>query len=209
MAREFPVETISIRRIRLAKALTQHSLAIRSGVSQKHISQIERGKADPTLRVLSRIAVALGVPTAELISSSLLNGMIHSELPKHRFQLPIFKDVVGGDPAKSKEEKLGDLEVQPEQHGRFHYILKFRGRTMEPTIQPGDLLLVSNSIEANSGDIIVCTLNGVHMLRRYQKKGTVTLLWAENPSYDPIVVTSDDKFTIHGAILEIVRRRIK
>jgi transcriptional regulator with XRE-family HTH domain len=54
-----------IRRIRTAEAnMTIEALASAAGVSVSLISQIERGRAEPSLNSLRRIGAALGVPIA-------------------------------------------------------------------------------------------------------------------------------------------------
>ena len=80
---------------------------------------------------------------------------------------------------------------------------------MDPEIHSGDLLLVDNTVTAKAGDIIVCTINGKRVLRRYEKKRTVIVLRADNPSVNPAVVTADDEFQVHGVVLEILSRKLR
>jgi transcriptional regulator with XRE-family HTH domain len=53
---------------RARKGLSQAELAERAGISRDTLSRIERGEADPTLNVLSRLADALSVDVAELLA---------------------------------------------------------------------------------------------------------------------------------------------
>lgn len=46
---------------RIKQNLTLRDLALKSGVSEKHICQINSGKTNPTLEIISRLAVALGI----------------------------------------------------------------------------------------------------------------------------------------------------
>jgi transcriptional regulator with XRE-family HTH domain len=55
------------RRIRLAKGLTQEQFADRSGFSQQYLSDLERGRRNPTVVTLFELASALGVDHVELI----------------------------------------------------------------------------------------------------------------------------------------------
>jgi transcriptional regulator with XRE-family HTH domain len=57
----------NLKRLRLAKALTQEDLAERSGFSQQFLSGIERGRRNPTIVTLFEIAQALGVSHMELV----------------------------------------------------------------------------------------------------------------------------------------------
>ena len=55
------------KRIRLAKGLTQEEFAERSGFSQQYISDLERGRRNPTIVSLYELAQALGVSYLELM----------------------------------------------------------------------------------------------------------------------------------------------
>ncbi|HVQ07496.1 MAG TPA: helix-turn-helix transcriptional regulator [Allosphingosinicella sp.] len=54
-------------RLRLAAGLTQEKLAERSGLSQQYLSDLERGKLNPTVVTLYELATALGVSHVELV----------------------------------------------------------------------------------------------------------------------------------------------
>jgi transcriptional regulator with XRE-family HTH domain len=56
-----------IRRLRELKNLSQRQLGISSGVAGSLISRIESGQRIPSLRLLIRIAEALGVHPGQLI----------------------------------------------------------------------------------------------------------------------------------------------
>jgi transcriptional regulator with XRE-family HTH domain len=47
--------------------VTQEDLALEADVSRHHLSAIERGKANPTLAMLDKLARALGVTVRSLI----------------------------------------------------------------------------------------------------------------------------------------------
>lgn len=54
-------------RLRLAAGLTQEKLAERSGLGQQYLSDLERGKLNPTVVTLYELAEALGVSHVELV----------------------------------------------------------------------------------------------------------------------------------------------
>lgn len=62
----------NLRRVRLARGLSVRELAELTGVSKALISQVERGVANPTVEVLSRLATALGLTFGELTRVNLL-----------------------------------------------------------------------------------------------------------------------------------------
>jgi transcriptional regulator with XRE-family HTH domain len=57
----------NLRQRRKARNLSLDELAVASGVSRAALSQIETSKGNPTVGVLWKIAVGLGIPFAELI----------------------------------------------------------------------------------------------------------------------------------------------
>ena len=60
----------TLQRLRLQRQLTLEDLSRSAGVSKSMLSQIEREKANPTIAVAWRLANALGVGIAELLSSA-------------------------------------------------------------------------------------------------------------------------------------------
>lgn len=65
----------AVKQSRTRLGLSVEALAEESGVSMGQISQIERGKANPSLRTLNKIAAALGVPLVLLVSRSRKEGV--------------------------------------------------------------------------------------------------------------------------------------
>lgn len=57
----------NVRRLRLAKGLTQEQLAFEAKIDLTYEGGIERGVRNPSLLVLTRIAAALGVDPAMLL----------------------------------------------------------------------------------------------------------------------------------------------
>jgi transcriptional regulator with XRE-family HTH domain len=56
-----------IKIARTARKINQVTLAKRVGVTQPYIVALEKGRENPTLRTLARLAKALKVPFAELL----------------------------------------------------------------------------------------------------------------------------------------------
>ena len=57
----------NIRRIRLAKDMTQGDLCRKLAVDRAYMSNVESGKKNPTLSTITNIAKALGVSLDELL----------------------------------------------------------------------------------------------------------------------------------------------
>ena len=54
-------------RLRREKGLTQEEVEVRSGFSQQYLSDLERGRRNPTIITLYELALALGVSHVELV----------------------------------------------------------------------------------------------------------------------------------------------
>jgi len=57
----------NVRRLRNAAGLTQEALAEKTGLSSVYISEIERGRRNPSVLVMADIAHALGADVRELL----------------------------------------------------------------------------------------------------------------------------------------------
>jgi len=54
----------NLRRLRVARGLSQERLALESGVDRAYVSGLERGRENPTVDVLDRLAAILVAPLA-------------------------------------------------------------------------------------------------------------------------------------------------
>lgn len=58
---------LNVRRLREAKGWSQEDYADRAGIHRTYVSDIERGKRNPTVTVVERLAAPLGVSAAMLL----------------------------------------------------------------------------------------------------------------------------------------------
>ena len=56
----------NVRRIRVAKGISQEGLAFESGIDRSYLGGIEREVENPTVDLLERLAKALDVPLSDL-----------------------------------------------------------------------------------------------------------------------------------------------
>ncbi|MDM9646685.1 helix-turn-helix transcriptional regulator [Rhizobium sp. S163] len=57
----------NLRRARQAQGLSQEDLAHKAEIDRTYVSSLERGIYSPTIEVVERLAIALGIETADLI----------------------------------------------------------------------------------------------------------------------------------------------
>ena len=77
----------TIKKFRLASGLSQGQLGELVGVSASHVSLIERGKREPALSVIRRIAAQLKIPFGLLLAAALDVSRTDGE-PARGKQLP-------------------------------------------------------------------------------------------------------------------------
>jgi transcriptional regulator with XRE-family HTH domain len=58
----------NVRKIRQQRGMTQEKLAFEAGIDLTYVGGIERGKRNPSLLVMARVADALSVPLAKLLN---------------------------------------------------------------------------------------------------------------------------------------------
>lgn len=58
----------NVRKLRLAKGLTQEQFSERSGFSQQYLSDLERGQRNPTIVTIFELAQSLGVDLPALVT---------------------------------------------------------------------------------------------------------------------------------------------
>ena len=59
---------LNLKRLRQERDLSQERFAFEAGLHRTYISGVERGVRNPTVTVLEEIAIALKVPTSELLA---------------------------------------------------------------------------------------------------------------------------------------------
>jgi SOS-response transcriptional repressor LexA len=204
---------LRIRRHRRRQGMTQAELAAASGVNQGYISQIERDQVEPRRRTIDALAVALGLPQGVLIGG----GTEHdTPQPLETRELPLLGTIPAGPPAESQEQ-LEMFPVLRHQWSADHYCLKLSFDSMEPTLKPGDIVLVHYRPDVDpehvQGRICACLVDGQPTLKRLSVEhqpdgGRLIILRGDNPRIEPVLITEDHDFSIQGIVLKLVSREL-
>lgn len=122
--------------------------------------------------------------------------------------IPVVGNVAAGMPILS-EAHIQDAYPLPSSLFRVQpdYFLVVRGESMiNAGILDGDLVAIKAAKDARNHQIVVARLEGEVTLKRLSKQGASVQLVAENPTFKPIQVTSED-FCIEGVMVGLVRRQ--
>ncbi len=56
----------NLRRVRVSREISQEKLAVDAGLDRTYVGGLERGTENPTVAVLDRLAIALGIHISKL-----------------------------------------------------------------------------------------------------------------------------------------------
>ena len=74
----------NIRRLRVARELSQESLAVDAGIDRTYVSRLEREIENPTIAILEKLAAALDVEIVELFDRTAIGRGPIKPLPSGR-----------------------------------------------------------------------------------------------------------------------------
>jgi len=199
-----------VRRRRRELGLTQMDLARSGNVNQGYLSAIERDHRQPSRRMIQALAVALDLPEAVLIGS----GRDH-DAPQalETRAVRLLGSIPAGPPAESQEQ----LEMFPVLRHLWHddyYCLRLSFDSMEPTLKPGDIVLVHYRPDVEpehvQGRICACLVDGKPTLKRVSVEQRddqrMIILRGDNPRIDPLLLDESRDFSIQGIVIKLVSR---
>lgn len=178
----------NIKYLRLQRGYSQEELAKSLGYkSYTTITKWESGVSEPTLKMTNEIARFFNVSVNDLCYTRL-SSPSKSTKPTHRkgIAINVYGRVAAGIPLEMIEDII-DTEEIPEELARTgeFFGLKIKGDSMTPTICDGDIVIVRRQDDAETGDIVIATINGDEATcKRLRKYKDGIELMAINPSYD-------------------------
>jgi SOS-response transcriptional repressor LexA len=201
-----------IRRLRKELGVTQSALAASAAVNQGYISEIERGLVKPRRRTLDALAGALNMPQGVLIGG----GREHdTPQPLETRELPLFGSIPAGPPSESQEQ-LEMFPVLRHQWSPEHFCLRLSFDSMEPTLKPGDIVLVHYRPDVEpelvQGRICACLIDGQPTLKRvtveWRDGERLIILRGDNPRVAPVLIGPSRDFSIQGIVIRLVCREL-
>lgn len=178
---------------------TQLDLAKAIGVSNTTINNYVKGYNTPRMDKLDKICNYLRIERSDLLNTST------SEEKKttSALKIPVLGNVAAGIPISAVEDIL-DYEEVPiswQNQGEF-FALRIKGDSMEPRMESGDVVIVKQQSDANSGDTVIALVNGDDATcKRLEKTDNGIMLVSTNPKYPPMFFTKEDIVTKPVVIL--------
>ena len=84
------------------------------------------------------------------------------------------------------------------------FFCRVSGRSMEPTMRDGDILMVDKSIEPKINSVVIAAVNGEMTVKRLTEVNGNLALTADNPKYPTVNVEDFDESMIWGVVTNVV-----
>lgn len=169
---------------------TQKEIATAIEVSPQTFNTWCQGIAIPRMGKVQRLADYFNIGKSDLIDDKLTAISSTS----HAVIINVLGRVAAGIPIEAIEDIIDTEEITEEmaRTGIF-FGLQIHGDSMEPRIMDGDVVIVRKQDDAESGDIVIATVNGDEATcKRLRKYRDGIELIANNPTYKPLFYTNEE-----------------
>lgn len=140
-------------------------------------------------------------------------GMTSQDAIIHSYKIPILGRVAAGIPIDAHEEILGYQYINEKYRndGYNYFALRISGKSMEPTIMDGDIVIVRQQPTVDSGDIAIVFVDGEDATVKEVKESPdgITLIGHNVAVYTPHFYSNKDiqelPVQIIGRVMQTIR----
>ena len=158
-----------LKKLRAEKNMSQAALASELNAGVSTVASWEVGKRFPSRDNMEQLADIFNVDLAYLYGESEVRQRVHIDndgnamvpLGTSAKVIPVLGRVAAGIPINAVTEII-DTEEIPEDMAKTgdFFALQIKGDSMEPRICDGDVVIVRQQEDADSGDIVIAMVNG-------------------------------------------------
>lgn len=184
---------------------TQKEIADSIDVSPQTFNTWCQGIAIPRMGKVQRLADYFNVGKSDLIDDKLFSNTNKSK----GVTINVLGRVAAGLPIEAIENVIDTEEITEElaRTGDF-FGLQIHGDSMEPRIYEGDIVIVRQQDDAESGDVVIAMVNGNDATcKRLRKYRDGIELISNNPSYAPMFFSNEEILSkpvkIIGKVVEL------
>ena len=199
----------NIRRIRRSAGMTQEEFGKLAGVSSMAVSQWENGRAVPRMGAVEKIAASLRIAKSDIIEGEVLGA--DSRFPSNRIpvkgmpmgRVPLVGNTHAGKACLPEElDEFPEVEVPQFLIDRDpgSYGLEVDCDCMDRVCPPGMVAVVQPGVPANSGDVVVATIDGADSIMRRMTVINGDLILSpesHNPDHENMYIAAQDDRQVH------------
>lgn len=176
------------------RGLKQADLVEKTGISKGALSSYISGRYIPKQNNIYLISKALNVSESWLMGNDVpIEKKSDIDLRKG-ITINVLGRVAAGLPIEAIEDIIDTEEITADlaRTGTF-FGLQIHGDSMEPRMCEGDVVIVRKQDDAESGEIVIATVNGSDATcKRLRKYRDGIELISNNPSYDPMFFSNEE-----------------
>ncbi len=174
------------------RQLKQSDLVEMTGISKGALSSYISGRYVPKQTNIYLISKALNVNESWLMGNDV--PMERNISTKKGVVIPVLGRVAAGIPIEAIEDVIDTEEITDEMAKTgTHFGLQIHGDSMEPRMCEGDVVIVRQQDDAESGDIVIATVNGADATcKRLRKYRDGIELISNNPAYKPMFYSNEE-----------------
>lgn len=193
-----------VKQYRKSHGMSMQDFGDVCGLSRAYISILEKGINPttgkpfiPTIQTIKKIADCTGTDFDSLLG--MIDGSQKVTVndtasigkgpqPACGVRIPVLGTVVAGLPMYASENIIDYEEITPQLAATGEYFaLQIKGRSMEPRIYEGDVVIVRRQDDVDSGDTAIVLVNGDEATIKRVKKSPegVTLIANNVAVYEP------------------------
>lgn len=161
------------------------------GVKYTTFTDWVKGNTYPRIDKIELMANYFGISKSDLVEEQ---SNITTSPSNSAIQINVLGRVAAGIPISAIEEIIDTEEISKDmaKTGEF-FGLQIHGDSMEPRIYDGDVVIVRQQDDAESGDIIIALVNGDDAVcKRLSKYSEGISLISLNTKYEPMIFTNKD-----------------
>lgn len=193
----------NLNRLVNSRNLSQREIATRINVSPQTFNTWMQGKAIPRMGKIQLLADYFKIEKSDLIEKKT-NVTLSQGI-----KIPVLGTVPAGIPVSAVEDIL-DYEEIPQSwanQGKF-FALKIKGDSMEPRMISGDVAIVKQQSDADSGDVVIALVNGNEATcKKLEKTNNGIMLISTNTKYAPMFFSNEQiselPVVILGKVVEL------
>ena len=172
-----------LKELRKLKNMTQQKVANYLNISQQAYAKYELDLAEPDLTTLTKLSKLFNCSVDYLMG---ITNEFEEQPKKKGIRIPVLDTIPAGIPIEAIEDVIDYEEISEEMASRGDFFaLKVKGDSMLPTIRDGDIVIIRQQDDAESGKICVVMVNGYDAtLKEIKKEPNGIWVLPHNPNCD-------------------------
>lgn len=177
-----------------ATGISLTDLSKKTGVSKSALNHYLKGDLIPSEENAEKMATVLKVNPLWLMGLQKNMNPDATTVSSGAVQIKVLGRVAAGIPLEAVTEYIDTEEIPAKMAQSGDYFgLQIHGDSMEPRMREGDVVIVRQQDDAESGDIVIAMVNGSDATcKRLTKYAGGIGLISLNPNYEPMMFSDQD-----------------